>query len=502
MADLTRKPEANLSNAKRALFAQWCRGQPPAPRNLSRRGGNGAPATLSFGQQQLWFFNQLQPESPLYNIPVAMELSGSLEVPALQNALDTLVVRHEILRSHFSGGDPEPVQLLGTPSAVSLGLVDLRNWPEADQRTKMRRLIDEEVRRPFDLGHDLMIRARLLQLSDREWALVLVMHHIASDIWSWRVLCRELAELYEAYLSKRTAVFAEPPLAYADFATMQLEAWQNGSFQGHIDYWRKKLSNFPPVLALAFDYPRPSVQSFQGACECLRISPNLSAALDDLSRGEGVTLFMVLLSVFQVLVQRYTRLEHILIGTPTAGRTRVEFEGVVGNFVNTLALPLNPARNISFLELLRRTRDVVLEALAHQELPFEKLVEAMRPERSANRLPLVQVMFALQDELALNLRLPSVSVTPLGVDTGTAKFDLTMTAVESADRLNFCAEYNSELFKKSTIRRMLGHFEQLCQEVVAQPDGPLSDLRLLTPPEQEALLIDWTNTKAEYPRNK
>jgi len=499
------KPESELSSAKRALIEQWRRGQPAnnsegSVRGIPRR-PDPASAPLSFGQRQLWFFNQIKPKSALYNIPIPLRLLGNLNTDALQSAFDTIVCRHEILRSHFLG-DPNPVQLLAPPTAVKMHVLDLRELPAVAREAEAKRLVEDEVQRPFNLEKDLMIRSLLLRTGDQEWILVIVMHHLASDIWSWRVVCRELKELYEASLLQRPVSLPNLPIQYADFAAWQQKFFSPKNIETHLAYWRQKLARAPGVLNLPFDHARPPVQTFEGASEYFTLPAGLSAQLDDLSKREGVTLYMTLLAAFQTLLHRYTGEEDVLVGSPTAGRTRVEFERLIGNFVNTLVLRTSLQGDPVFRELVHRVRNGVIEALAHQDVSFDHLVKELRPERSASYLPLVQVMFALQDELARNFLLPDVQTTPIRAETGTAKFDLTLTILESEGPLKCWVEYNSNLFEQPTILRMLGHYQQLLQAIVANPNQRISELPLLTAEERQQLLSAWNGTNAEYPRDK
>src|SRR5262245_2927760 len=327
-------PESELSRAKQALIAQWRCGrvanaQEVHPRPVSRIPGS---APLSFGQQQLWFFNQLEPNSPLYNIPFPMRLSGALDLQALQEGFDTVVARHEILRTRFVG-EPQPVQIVDSPAPFPIEQIDLRHIPKASRDAEVERLMQEEVRKPFDLGKDLMMRARLIRTDVEEWILAVVIHHIASDVWSWRVICEELATIYQAHLSKQTPESPLLPMQYADFAVWQQQECSAKKLENQIRYWRQQLAEPPPVLNLPFDYPRPAVQSFKGAAEFLTLPASLRVQVEELARREGATLYMVLLAAFQTLLFHYTGQKDMAIGTPTAGRTRVNFEKLVGNFV-------------------------------------------------------------------------------------------------------------------------------------------------------------------------
>jgi amino acid adenylation domain-containing protein len=496
-------PEPELSRAKRALIAQWRRGRAPNaqqvhPRPVSRFPGS---APLSFGQEQLWFFNQLEPNSPLYNIPFPMRLSGVLDQEALQAGFDTVVARHEILRTRFVG-ETQPVQIIDPPTPFPIERIDLRHLPKASRDAEAVRLMQEEVRRPFDLSKDLMMRARLIRTDVEEWILAVVIHHIASDVWSWRVICQELATIYPVHLSKQAPELASLPMQYADFALWQQQECSAKNLGEQLRYWREQLAAPPPVLNLPFDHPRPAVQSFKGAAEFLTLPASLRAKVEELAQREGATPYMVLLAAFQTLLFRYTGQKDMAIGTPTAGRTRVNFENLVGNFVNTLVLRGKIDGEAPFTELLRRSSETVLEALAHQDISFETLVKELRPERSSSYLPLVQVMFALQDELAGYFSLPKLNAAPMEPDTLTSKFDLTLTMIESGETLKCWAEYNTSLFERSTIQRMLGHYHKLLESIVAHPNQQISKLEFLTDSERTQLFEDWNKTQADYPAEK
>ena len=495
-------PPGGLSTAKQALLAKWRRGgganangEGPIP----RRQGNG-PVPLSLEQQRLWFFNQLEADSALYNMPIASRLRGALDPRALQQAMDTVVARHEALRTRLVG--EEPVLTIDAPSSVPMRLIDLRELRVAEREAEARTLLEAEAKRAFDLSRDLMVRAVLVRLDEKDWILLVLMHHIAADDWSWRLLCSEVATAYGAIVSHRQVELPEPAIQYGDFAVWQKDWLRGNVLEKQLAYWRKQLEGAPPVLELPADRPRPVSQTFRGACEWLELSPDLSGKLSELSQSGGFTPYMILLAAFQTLIHRYTGQEDIVVGSPVAGRVRASLEKVIGVFVNMLVLRTKLEGNPDFYELLHRTQATVLEALANQELPFEKLVEELRPERSASYSPLIQVMFALQDELSDNLKLPGMDISQFPLDPGTAKFDLTFTIVKSGARFNCCAEYNTDLFDASTVRRMLGHYEKVLESVASDPDQCLSDIPLLTEEERERMLVEWNKTAADFPQGK
>ena len=457
---------------------------------------------LSFAQQRLWFLDQLEPGKSIYNIPKAMRISGPLKVDALGNAFDALAARHEVLRTTFANMDGNPRQVISQSRSVELTITDLSERPEAERQEEAQRLLKEEAERPFDLSQDLMLRATLLRLGPEEHILLIVMHHIASDGWSMGILSQELALLYEAFCKGNSSPLPDLSIQYADFAH-----WQRGWLQGDVleaqfSYWKEQLGEEPPVLELPTDRPRPAIHSYRGKRQRLVLSKTLSESLNSLSRREGVTLFMTLLAAFVTLLYRYSGQEDIVVGSPIAGRTRVEIEGLIGFFVNTLVLRTDLSGNPTFLELLGRVRETALATNAHQDLPFEKLVEELQPERDLSMSPLFQVMFILQNAPGEALELPGLTLSPLEMDNETAKFDLTLSMIEGEGGLRGSIEYNTDLFEEATIERMLGHYETLLEGIVADPEQRLSELPLLTAAERYELLVEWNDTEREYPKGK
>jgi len=503
MIDLSRRI-ADLSPEKRALLELRLMKRGRAVNNtpeIPRRMMSG-PCPLSFAQQRLWFLHQFEPDSPVYNMPKAVRLSGALNVGALQQALDGIVARHEVLRTTFASIDGNPAQVVEEPRPMELTVIDLREWPEAEREAEAHRRLTQETRRPFDLSRDWPLRATLVRLDTADHMLLLTTHHIASDGWSAGILMRELAALYEACSRGAASPLPELPIQYADYALWQ-RAWLQGEvLDSQLAYWREQLRGSRSVLELPTDRPRPAVQTFAGAKHVRLLPPALLEALNALSRREGVTLFMTLLAAFQTWLHRYTGQADILVGTPIAGRNRVETETLVGVLVNTLVMRTNLADAPPFREVLERVRAAALGAYAHQELPFERLVEDLQPERSLSHSPLFQVMFILQNAPRVALDLAGLVVTPVEVDSGTAKFDLTLALTERADGLQAVWEYNTELFEVATIGRLAGHFQTLLEGVVAQPEQRLSSLPLLTPAEQQQVLMVWNATEADYPRDQ
>ena len=450
----------------------------PAPAQLKPRREQRATAPLSYAQQRLWFLDQLWPGAPVYNNSLAVRFQGQLDTAALELALNQIVRRHETLRTTFKMTDDGPVQVIAATQPIRLAHVDLSQQAEGAREEVVRRWIAEEIKRPFDLTHGPLLRVSLLKLSAVEHVGVLVLHHIISDGWSQSVLLAELGACYGACLTGASAPLASLPIQYADYAVWQRERLQGEVLADQLNYWREQLAGVPELLALPTDRPRPPVQSFRGAREDL-VLPAL-AGLKALRQQEGVTTFMVLLAAFQILLARYTGQADIVVGTPVAGREQVQTEGLIGFFVNTLALRTDLSGDPSGRALLRRVREVALSAYAQQEVPFEKLVEELHGERSQSYQPLVQVAFALHNTPPDSLQLTGVTLRKMNIVPETAKFDLTLSLRETPKTLVATLEYSTDLFDAATIKRMLGHYATLLAGIVAAPDRPISRLPLLT----------------------
>ncbi|WP_346293410.1 amino acid adenylation domain-containing protein [Sphaerothrix gracilis] len=456
------------------------------------------PLPLSFGQQRLWFFDQLQPHSAAYNIAFAVRLTGSLQVSTLAQALTEIGRRHETLRTTFSTAAGEPVQVIAPPAAIPIPLIDLQALSSRQQDFEVSQLVAAIHRQPFDLTTGPLLRLGLLRLSDTDHVIALTLHHSIADGWSIDVLLRELAALYTAFLTGSPAPLSPLPIQYADFAVWQRQQHQAARLEQQSAYWQQQLGGRLPVLQLPSDRPRPPKQSFRGAAQRFSLPPALTHQLKQLSQQENVTLFMLLLAAFKTLLWRYSGQDDVLVGSPIANRSRAELENLIGFFVNTLVLRTNLADNPSFRGLLQRVREVTLEAYAHQDLPFEQLVEKLTVERSLSYHPLFQVMFVLQTPPA-PLQLPDLTLSPLPHQTHTTKFDLTLALTETASGLKGNVEYSTDLFEADTIARLISHFQILLTGIVQQPDLSLSDLPLLSQPEQHQLLVEWNSSAADYP---
>ncbi|EEF60978.1 amino acid adenylation domain protein [Pedosphaera parvula Ellin514] len=457
---------------------------------------------LAFAQQRLWFLDQLTPESPLYNFPTAFRLAGNLDVLALQRSLDAIVARHEALRTRFVSVEGTPVQVISDISAVDLPLVDLTKTLPSLREAEAQRLMIVEARRPFNLSQDTMMRALLIKLDSAGHILVVTIHHIATDAWSMGIFFRELSTLYAANCSGTSADLPELKIQYADYAVWQRE-WLTGDVLAkQAGYWKNRLAGAKDFLELPTDRPRPLVQSFRGGTQSYIIRPELVEGLKQLGRKSGATLFMTLLAAFKTLLYRYSGQEDILVGSPIAGRSRVETEQSIGFFVNTLVLRTDVSGNPTFKELLGRVKDVALGAFAHQDMPFDRLVEELHPERNSSYAPFVQTMFVFQNSPSESLRLPQLNVIPLEIRGETSKFDLSLFIEEREHGLTASFEYSVSLFDDSSITRMWGHFQTLLEEIIHNPEQRISKLRLLTNLERQQLLNDWTNTTTDYPANK
>ena len=467
---------------------------------LSRRERPDA-IPLSFAQQRLWVLHQLSRSNPAYNMPEAVRFVGPLNTAILEQSLNEIVRRHEVLRTTFKTTDSGAVQIIAPEQKVNVSELDLTTLPKAEREAEASRLTAEEAVRPFDLQAGPVLRVTLLRLAPDDQIILFAMHHIASDMWSLGVLVRELMALYTEFSAGRPSSLPELPIQYADYAIWQQEAPQQAEFAKQLEYWKKQLAGAPGTLDLPTDRPRPAVVGSKGAAQRFTLATELSASLISLARQETCTLFMTLLAAFQTLLHRYTGQADIVIGTPMAGRNRAEIEGLIGFFVNTLVLRTNLAGNPSFRELLAVVREDVLGAAAHQDLPFEKLVEELQPERDLGRTPLFQVMFALQNIRTEPLSLQNLKLIPAGAAATIAKFDLTLFMSESNGEIGGAFEYKTRLFDRSTIERMIGHFKQLLNSIAANPDRRLSELPILSDAQRHEVLVEFNDTAKDYPRD-
>ncbi|MEO1004642.1 MAG: amino acid adenylation domain-containing protein [Cyanobacteria bacterium J06638_38] len=456
---------------------------------------------LSFAQQRLWFLDQMEPGNPLYNLPGAVRLKGSLDIAAFERSFNEIVRRHEVLRATFVTIDGQPVQEIAPDLKLAIPILDWRQVEESKREAEVSRLADEEAQQPFNLAQGPLIRITLVRLADTEYVALLTMHHIISDAWSMGILVHELSTLYEAFSEGESSPLPELPIQYPDFSVWQRQWLQDEILETQLSYWRKQLGDNLPVLQLPTDHPRPRVQTFQGATYSFSLDSALTAALQELSQQEEVTLFMTLLAAFKTLLYRYTNQGDILVGSPIANRNRTETESLIGFFINTLVLRTKLSGNFTFRELLRQVRQITWDAYDHQDLPFEKLVEELQPERDLSYSPLFQAKFMLDNSPGEDLRLPGLTLNFLDFQNSTAKLDLSLDMYESTSGLIGAFEYNIDLFDEVTIKRMADHFCSLLSGIVDDPEQKISQLPLLTPAEQQRILFEWNDTQTEYPQN-
>ncbi|WP_254564071.1 non-ribosomal peptide synthetase [Oscillatoria sp. HE19RPO] len=457
---------------------------------------------LSFAQARLWFLDQLQPNSSFYNIPLALHLSGQLNIAALESSINEIIQRHEALRTNFVAVEGQPVQVITSTFNFQVQSVNLLHLPENERKIEAQQLATVEANRPFNLEREPLFRVTLLQLDQTEYVLLFTMHHIISDGWSLGILLKELRELYKGFCTGKPVNLPSLPVQYADFAVWQRQ-WLSGEIlETQLGYWKEKLSDAPTLLELPTDRPRPAVQTFRGGYYHTVLPQELSAELTALTKRVGVTLFMTLLAAFQTLLYRLSGQDDIVVGTPVGGRNRQEIEGLIGFFVNSLVLRTDLSGNPSFEQLLGKVREVALQAYTHQDLPFEQLVEALHPTRDLSYTPLFQAMFSLDDDLMPVMELPELSISSYPVEMGTAKFDLGLSMENTASGLVAEWEYSTDLFDESTIARIARNFQTLLESIVVNSKQKISELSLLTETERHQLHVQWNNTRAEYPQDK
>jgi hypothetical protein len=497
---------AGLSPAQHRLVELWLRQKQvvadPAPpsRAIPRLPASSAP--LSFAQQRIWFLNQLEPASPAYNLRTAVRLVGRLDVALLERSLNAIVQRHEALRTTFLSVNGQPQQVIAPTLSISLPVVTLDHLPLAERDAQLLERQLQDTEQPFDLEHGPLLRTSLLRLGAEEHVLLLTMHHIISDGWSQGVQLHELAALYAAFAHGKPSPLPELPIQYADYVLWQRDWLQGSILDEQLVYWKTQLEPLPHVLDLSTDRPRPVVATSHGAWAYFTVSASLLDQLKNMSRREGVTLFMTLLATFDLLLYRYTGQCDLVVGSPVAGRTRSELEGLIGCFVNMLALRTQLDEDPPVRELLQRVRTVTLGAYGHQDLPFEKLVEELQVARDLSRNPIFQVMLALQNTPMPALQGPGLTLEPMEVNSTSSTLDLSWYLREQMHELQIRVEYNTDLFDAATIMRMLGHFQTLLNGIVAAPGQRLADLPLLTDRERRQLLDEWNATQSEYPHDQ
>src|SRR5215212_5507323 len=491
---------SRLSPERRALLALRLqkKTEPALSKGVIRPRQGTGPAPAAYAQQRLWLLDQLQPGLAIYNMPMPVRISGKLDVEALEWSLNEIVARHDALRTSFAMIDAQLMQVVTPFRRFKLDCVNLSELHEDERESEARRLTVEDTETPFDLSIGPMFRVRLLSLSQSEHVLLLTIHHIICDGWSTQILWAEISAFYQSYARGLSSPFAELPIQYVDYAAWQREWLAGENLTKQLNYWKEQLAGAPATLGLPTDWPRPAVLSFSGAEATFTLSANTSAALRALGQREGATLFMTLLTAFNVLLYRYSGQDDIVVGTPVAGRNRKELEGLVGFFANTLALRTRLNSASTFIELLKRVQQVTVDGYTHEELPFERLVDELQPERDLSRNPLFQVMFTMQNATAA----PAAAMSGLTLgeqkfDYRSARFDLELNVWEEEESLAGNLFYSTELFEADTIRRFLGNFEVLLDAIAARPQLRISELPLLTETEQRTL-VEWNDTLAHY----
>ncbi|AFZ23112.1 amino acid adenylation enzyme/thioester reductase family protein [Cylindrospermum stagnale PCC 7417] len=453
---------------------------------------------LSLIQQRFWFLDQMEGANAAYNIARALRLVGRLNLTALQQAIESIIQRHETLRTSFGIVDEKPVQFIAATVPFTLPLVDLQELPEVEQLTELQRLITAEYTQPFDLSTAPLLRVKIICLESDSHVLLVTMHHIISDAWSVGIFLKELSGFYGV------SPLPDLQIQYADYAYWQRQLQQNNIITTQLNYWKQQLADAPPVIELTTDRPRSAMQTFRGSIQRFKLGDDLTNKLKTLSQKSGTSLFMTLQAAFATLLYRYTGQEDIVIGSPITNRNRPALEPLIGFFVNTLVLRTRLENNPTFRELLAQVRQVALNAYAHQDVPFDQLVEVLQPQRHLSHSPLFQVMFVLQNSPVEKPKLPGLTVTQIELDrpTAGATFDLTLSMQEIDSELRGAFEYNANLFDAETIARMVKHFQTLVEAIVTNPDERVGQLPLLTAAEQHQLLVEWNNTQTDYPQNK
>ncbi len=497
-------PDFDLTPAKRALLEALLEKKDrglPKRQTIARRQESG-PSRLSYAQRSMWFFYKMEGGEDLYNVPVTYRLQGKLDIPALEYSLNCIIQRHEILRTTFIERDGEAQQVVAPELQIKIGVVDLQTIPEEQREAEAKRILVGMGSEAFDLFKGPLVRANLIQLGRQDYFFLVNFHHIIIDEWSINLLFNELNKIYTARLENATADLPELPIQYADFADWQAEWLQSGVIDKQLDYWKQKLAGAPPNLEIKPDFPRPAVLGYRGASKERLYSRELLDDLRELGKSERATLFTTLLTAFQVLLARFSGQPDILVGTPIANRRHFELKNIIGFFLNTVVLRCDLRGSPTFRQLLQQTKANVLEAFENQDLPFEKLVEELNPQRDNNRNPLFQVSFVLHPSNTREVQLPGLQISRRMLDYGVAKFDLTLYITERADGLNAFLEYNTALFDGQTIERWLGNYGVLLEAIAANPDLPVERLPILSEEELDQVLFKWNSTWAAFPSRK
>jgi amino acid adenylation domain-containing protein len=469
---------------------------------ITRQNSSG-PFELSFGQQRIYFLEQFEKGSSSNVIPTAVNITGHLNMDVLLRCFNEIIRRHESLRTTFHMAEDKPVQVVAPveEATVYIDTINLMKIPEPLRQAEVHKLLSEQSQKPFDLSKGPLLRLLLVQLSKYEHVLLMTMHHIISDNWSIGVLIREMTELYDAFCHGKPPHLPQLQIQYTDYASWQRQWLKGKILKDRLEFWKKNLEGAAPLLGIPSDKPRPAVQSNRGSLKAFTLPGNILQSLKAFGHEEGASLFMVLLAAFKVLLYKYSGQEDIVIGTPVAGRGNIETENLIGLFINTIALRTSFAGDMPFRQMLRKVRQSVLEALNHQDLPFEKVVEELNPERNISYNPIFQAMFVMQNAPMPTLNLTDLSLSVIPVDSGFAQFDLSMTVWEEDDILKGTLEYSTDLFYSKTIDRMLGHFVTLIKGITENPDQQLCRLPILTPDESRQILVEWNQTEQKYNNN-
>jgi len=450
---------------------------------------------LSFAQQRLWFLDQMEPQNSFYNMPAAVRMRGELDAVALQKSINEIVRRHECLRTKFENQQGHPIQIVYQDAAVIIPTIDLSSMSDHDRETEAHRVAMAEFSKPFDLAQGPLIRMLLIRLAEHHHIVLLTLHHIVSDGWSIGIFVREFAALYEQFSTGSTSQLPELPIQYADFAYWQRQWLEGEILEKQLSYWKRQLADAPATLDLPTDFPRPAVQTFNGSTKFSILPRKIYDRLEVLSQEQGATVFMTLVAAFQIMLYRYSGQLDVCVGTPIANREREELESLIGFFVNTLVLRTQLDSEASFSDILSRVRESAIGAYDNQDVPFERVVEALKPQRDLSRSPLFQVWFALQNAPMGSLKIPGVTLSLVDLVPPSSKFDLSVSAMVLKEGLHHVWEFNTDLFKEETISRFMAHFEGLLEAIVDNPEMPIGSLNMLSTEERSKLLVDWNNTK-------
>ncbi|HEX2925216.1 MAG TPA: amino acid adenylation domain-containing protein, partial [Ruminiclostridium sp.] len=463
---------------------------------------NNYAAPLSYSQQRLWFLDKMEKGNLAYSIPTAVRIKGDLNLQVLEKCFEEVIRRHDILRARFKDENGQAVQNISNAINFKLEISDLRNIPEEQKQHKFNQLVQEDIQKPFDIERDSLIRVIVAVLGEKEFSLIMSMHHIISDAWSIGVILHEIETMYECFSQNKLSPLPALPIQYTDYAVWQKELFEKDIFREEIEYWKQKLSGAKTVLELQTDYPRPPVQTYHGDRKYITLPSEICQPLRELSLQKGVSLYMTLLSAFTILLYRYTRQDDILVGSPIANRDQVETEGLIGLFVNTLVMRTDLTGNPNFLELLERVKETALEAFSNKNLPFEKLVEEVQTDRNLSYSPLFQVMFALQNTPIPELKLSDFDVHLLEIGCVAAKCDIEVNLWDDESGIHGWFDYNIDLFDSSTIERMIGHYIKLLGSIVGNPTQNISKFQYITDTELQQVVTEWNNTAKQYRQDK